>query len=344
MAGEPGSQQQPKVAEVAAPAAAGTGARPPLAVAIPTYQRPDRLAVALESVLAQLPSAGVEVVVSDNSTDARTEAVCTDLAQRYGRPVRYQRHVPGLGMNGNFDACVRLSSAEHVLILHDDDHLLPGAVAEMLASIETAPGADVRLFGVHVVTPEGKVLRRQKARHRRHLPPREALHRLMTRSSFVRFPGMVVSRRAYEDVGDFDPTVGGPSDVDMWARLFARYGLLWEPAVTAAYLVHEDAATTKVFTPETIASIDRMFASAGAHAGLAPEEISRWSAHWYHQFILAAAVRALRAGDRGKARAALQLFQTPQVEAAGPSGRWLPLRLALTALTAGAASEAAPSR
>jgi hypothetical protein len=44
--------------------------------------------------------------------------------------------------------------------------------------------------------------------------------RVLSRSSFVRFPALVVRRDAYQQAGSFDESVGGFADVDMWRRVF----------------------------------------------------------------------------------------------------------------------------
>ncbi len=54
---------------------------PPLSVCIPTRYRPDLLARALASVTKALPSDSrrVELIVSDNSDDSRSEVLCKEV-------------------------------------------------------------------------------------------------------------------------------------------------------------------------------------------------------------------------------------------------------------------------
>jgi hypothetical protein len=71
--------------------------------------------------------------------------------------------------------------------------------------------------------------------------------------------------------------------------------------------------------------------------GIVPERIiRRWQADWYYQFILAGAYRRLRMGRRAEAREVLRLFILPDVRDRGVSPKWLPVRAAFTAATAGA--------
>ena len=178
--------------------------------------------------------------------------------------------------------------------------------------------------------------REQTFRRERYLEPREALRRLLRNSSFVREPAAVVRRAAIEQEGLFDTTVGGATDTDMWVRLFSRYGVRCLPQATCAYTIHEAAATTGMWNPGTIRANGEIFDRAVAR-GIVPERIiRRWQADWYHQFILAGAYRRLRMGRRAEAREVLRLFELPDVRDRGVSPKWLPVRAAFTAATAGA--------
>jgi hypothetical protein len=70
--------------------------------------------------------------------------------------------------------------------------------------------------------------------------------------------------------------------------------------------------------------------------GVVPERsIRRWETDFVHQFILAGAYRQLRLRQRAEARDVLRLFNLPEMRQLGASPRWLPVRVALTAATAG---------
>jgi GT2 family glycosyltransferase len=224
-----------------------------------------------------------------------------------------------------------------VMQLDDDDYLLPGAGAAMLDAIRRAgPDEAVLLFGVQIVDRDGVRRREQRFRRERYLPPRRALRRLLRNSSFVREPTAVVRRTALEREGLFDTTVGDAADTDMWVRLFSRYGVRCLPSATCAYTIHEAAATTGQWNPGTIGLIETIFDRAVAR-GVVPERaVRRWQADFYYQFILAGAYRRLRVRRRAEAREVLRLFDLPEVRSLGVSPKWLPVRAAFAAATAGA--------
>jgi hypothetical protein len=85
----------------------------------------------------------------------------------------------------------------------------------------------------------------------------------------------------------------------------------------------------------TIQVIREIFDRAVAR-GVVPEgAIRRWESDHFHQFILAGAYRQLRLRRRAEAREVLRLFDLPEISHLGASPRWLPVRVALTAATAG---------
>ena len=302
-----------------------------LSICIPTCERPDMVARAVSSVVESIGvphRPAVEIVVTDNSAGEQTANAVRPLLERWPGPTQYTQNVPNIGMVGNFNRCVALASGRWVLILHDDDYLLPGGLARIVAGLHGAGAGDQAvLFGVRVVNERGRLLRLQTPLRRRSLGPKQALRRHLTRSSYVRFPAIAVRRDAYERVGAFDDSVGPATDVDMWSRVFAAFGVRLEPRVVVAYVVHAEAATERMFGAEYIATLTRIFDRAVDLGVLSEAEVRRAQAHWFNQFVLAGTFRRLRARDRHAARQVLDLLELEAVKGLGRSRLWLPLRM-----------------
>lgn len=307
-----------------------------LSITTPTYQRPDGLRTALQSIVETgIDTADrVEIVVSDNSTDTRSEEVIRPLLDAWKGPTRYVRHVPSLGMVGNHNACLEMANGRWQLILHDDDYLLPGGLQLLLDGLEEAgPDEHVLLFGVRVVDEHGHRLRLQRFRRRQRLSPPDALRRLLTGSSFVRIPAVCVRTDAYAQVGGFDQAVGGVEDYDMWIRLFARYGVTLDPRTIAAYVVHSEAETEGLFDVEGVEMLGELYRRAAQTGVLEEAELQSRQRQFLHQFILAGTFRRLKRRNWAQARQVMTLFSLPGVRRLGVSGRWLPVRLCFAALT-----------
>ena len=309
-----------------------------LSICIPTYNRPSLLLRALRSVLSQ-DRPDIEVVVSDNSEGDESTSLCDRMLDLPSGRHRYVMNRPGVGSVGNHNRCIDRATGEWVLILHDDDYLLPGAVAAMLRAAQSAePDEMALLFGVEVVNVEGKVWKRQAFKAGRYMQPREAMYHLMSNSSFVRPPGMVVRRRAYAMLGNFAEEMMGTTDIDMWSRLFSAFGVTCMPQVTAAYTIHAGALTTSVFEPDTLARVNAIFARIAGEGLVAETDVRRWQRSFVHQFILGGSYRRIREKDRAGARKIMELFALPAVRDLGISLRWAPVRAAFAVLTVGTRS------
>ncbi len=124
----------------------GSLSAPTLSLCIPTYNRAPLLKQALHAVLAQIgaaEAAQVEVLILDNASTDDTSAIVEDAEQQSPHvPLRYVRHPENIGMDSNFSEAIRLARGKFVFLLSDDDILLPGAVAKLLALILEHPDLD----------------------------------------------------------------------------------------------------------------------------------------------------------------------------------------------------------
>lgn len=109
-----------------------TSSRTLLSIVIPTGGRTLTLPYTLQTVLCQF-SDDVEILVSDNDKSLGTKTVI----DRMGDPrVRYVRTPSRLSMTDHWNFALSASRGEYVLVLGDDDGLLPDAVARVRRIIE----------------------------------------------------------------------------------------------------------------------------------------------------------------------------------------------------------------
>jgi glycosyltransferase involved in cell wall biosynthesis len=111
-----------------------------ITICIPTYKRPEVLSVCISSCLAQ-DYRPLELVISDDSPDDTSEVLVQRAAAGSDVPIRYVRNAPSLGQNANVNALFDLAAGDRLILLHDDDYLLPHAVAALAAcwATETPP-------------------------------------------------------------------------------------------------------------------------------------------------------------------------------------------------------------
>ncbi|GGB26339.1 hypothetical protein GCM10011380_14810 [Sphingomonas metalli] len=101
-----------------------------LAIAIPTYQRPDVLRRCLAEVLDDAEALGVAIYISDDSSDADTEAMVADLSQRYPN-IHYRHNRPALRHDGNVLQTLLWPEADYVWLLGDARWVKRGQLARI---------------------------------------------------------------------------------------------------------------------------------------------------------------------------------------------------------------------
>lgn len=130
---------------------------PLLTIAIPTYNRSDRLVRLLQHLAPQLVGeARVELLVSDNASPDETPSVLERFRQQ-GLVFRYIRNESNIGPDANFQQCFEEAAGKYVWIFGDDDLIVPDGVAAILSVLEQDDFDIVHLLGRRYV--EGTALR-----------------------------------------------------------------------------------------------------------------------------------------------------------------------------------------
>ena len=104
-----------------------------LSICIATFKRADVIGETLASILPQLTGA-VEVVVLDGASPDNTADVVGQFAAANSN-VRYMRAETNSGIDADFDRAVAEARGQHCWLFSDDDTLVPGAIAAVLAEL-----------------------------------------------------------------------------------------------------------------------------------------------------------------------------------------------------------------
>ena len=131
-----------------------------VSICIPTYRRPDLLASAVASCVRQTHRP-LEIVISDDSPDERSAEVANGLPRAADCTIVYRHNRPSLGQNDNVNALFDLARGERLVLLHDDDLLLPDAVARLRACWDTYPELIVAYGRFLIVGANGQPLPRE---------------------------------------------------------------------------------------------------------------------------------------------------------------------------------------
>lgn len=203
-----------------------------ISACIPIYNtQPGYLIDLIESVLSQ--SYGVDEVVlcDDCSIVDYTSAI---QQWRDDRRIRYIRNGSNLGMVGNWNAAVRHSTGDLVIVLGHDDVIEPGMFAAYTAGFSRAADVVLVSSGSQFINDRGGPTRvRTNVNHRSNifvdrpeyvLGGKEVTYLCLRNGSAVGELSVLMFRRAvFEFVGGFNPAYRHGADVDLAIRV-AQHG------------------------------------------------------------------------------------------------------------------------
>ena len=238
---------------------------PCLTVVIPTHDRPDLLREAVESALAACP-AHTEVLVVDDRSRVPAETVLAGLMT--DERLRVMPSPGPAGAAGARNAGVAAARAPLVLFLDDDDWLLPGYPARILA-LDPASR-----FGFCATVTESS---RIPGRSRYKTGPLDA--RIPLRHRLVGFGcGFWISRELYLALGGCDPAQRVDEDTEFCCRLAAG-GMMPFYDATPGIRVrrspsHADRLTRSTAPAEVVACYRRTWERHQSNFG--PWSEARW--------------------------------------------------------------------
>lgn len=127
-----------------------------ITIIIPTYKRPEFLKEAIASCLAQThpPYA---LLIGDDSPDNITQDLVASIQATTTIPIHYIHHHPALRQAGNVNALMQRVESEKLMLLHDDDALLPTALETLAAEFERDSSIEVAYGQQYIMTDEGEV-------------------------------------------------------------------------------------------------------------------------------------------------------------------------------------------
>jgi glycosyltransferase involved in cell wall biosynthesis len=196
-----------------------------ISVIIPSFNHGDHISKALESVGAQnIP--GVEIIVVDDGSTDDTEAVVKQFSG-----VQYlQQANAGPSAARNFG--LSKSTGDYIVFLDADDWLLPGALEKNLSYLLKFPDAAF-VYGAHQFIKESSdeywnVENEVTNNHYFHL----------LEKNFIGMLASVMFRRSILEENNFDETLRGCEDYDLYLRITRKYAVCSHKQLLAVYLLH----------------------------------------------------------------------------------------------------------
>ncbi len=123
-----------------------------VSIGFPAYNARERMARALDSLLAQT-HANFELILADNASTDGTDELCREYAAKDPR-IRLSPNRENIGMFKNFDKVLREAKGEYFMWAAADDQWKPEFIATMLAELEANPDAGVAMCAARRLRPD----------------------------------------------------------------------------------------------------------------------------------------------------------------------------------------------
>jgi glycosyltransferase involved in cell wall biosynthesis/SAM-dependent methyltransferase len=211
-----------------------SGSVPRVSVVVPCYNHARFLPEAIDSVLAQVTRAEIEViVVDDGSTDD-----CEGVVKRFPtvRYLRQDNQGPSAARNTGLAAV----GGEFVVFLDADDRLLPHAIERGLDWLVAKPELAFVAGHFRYISSDGS----PHATVTQPCPD-GPLFAALLRTNFIRMHATVMYRRAaLQAVGGFDASLRACEDYDAYLRLAREHAIACHHDFVAEYRLHGQNASS----------------------------------------------------------------------------------------------------
>jgi len=219
---------------------------PRVTIAIPTYNRAGLLGASLRSALEQQYS-DFQILVLDNASTDDTAAVVKSFGDRR---VKYIRNERNIGLFRNWNRTVELNQSPYLVVLQDDDELLPEFIPESVAALDRNPSAafsftyaggidlnnePVPLPGEY---PAGGLI-----------SGRDYLYGIVNGANWVIHASTVLMRSSVlDEVGSFDnPHSNHSIDINLYYRMLASFDVVLIPKLLGRVRLHAGQDTQRTF-------------------------------------------------------------------------------------------------
>lgn len=201
-----------------------------ISVVIPTYNRADLIAEAIDSALAQTRRPDEIVVIDNDSEDNTREVVARYPAVRYV----WQ---PNQGICGSANRGIREATGDYLVLLHSDDRLTPDHLETSLRAFRSMPQAafvcgDYRWFGADGTW------------HVHRCQPSPDYYGTLLRLNFIGPPVVIMFKRdILLRMGGFRSEYEGADDQELYLRIARTYPIYCHHGVVAEYRRHGSQAS-----------------------------------------------------------------------------------------------------
>jgi len=236
-----------------------------LSIVIPTYNRPEKLKVAIESAVAQNTTRFFEVVVIDNSDDPVIQMENKKTVEFFeSANIKLYRNNKNIGMFGNWNRGVQLAKGEWLTILNDDDELDLNWIEAVMAARngKSLVGVASEISGEF---PKDGVLVHLRKKIKS-MTAGSGLRKMNACEFYVAHPfygtlGVLFNRQVIMELGGYDESLWPSADYAISVNYFIKYGAVSISETLAVYNWGENESSN-IKTREGFRRIGKMIRDA----------------------------------------------------------------------------------
>jgi glycosyltransferase involved in cell wall biosynthesis len=209
--------------------------QPLVSVIIPTFNRPDSLREALESVLAQTFQNFEAIVINDGGADV-SEVI--DVFNNDKRII-YLQHIENKGLAAARNTAIRTAHGKYIAFLDDDDIYYPEHLATLVGFLESS---DYKVaYTDSYQSLQSFIIDRYVTTHKEIIYSYDFNREKLLIHNYIPVLNLVYRRDLLDDVGLFDETLGTQEDWELLIRLSRKYVFSHIKALTAEFRMRDDA-------------------------------------------------------------------------------------------------------
>lgn len=229
---------------------------PLISICIPTYNGDKYLAECLNTCLDQTFT-NYEIVICDDGSSDKTISIIEQYKNKHPL-IKFYKNEKNLGLVGNWNKCVELSSGEWIKFVFQDDYITKECLQEFFNGIDesTVLMVSKRNFilpnkpsddHINYYTNEVRTLENTTS-YIGSLFTSKLISKIAVQNiclNFIGEPSLIFFKKnIIKDVGLFNHSLKQICDLEFALRVASKYGLKYIPKKICAFRIHLDSTTS----------------------------------------------------------------------------------------------------
>jgi glycosyltransferase involved in cell wall biosynthesis len=233
-----------------------------VSIIIPTYNRAAYLKACIESILSQ-DYDNFEIIISDNASTDNT----TEIVKAFNDPkIIYHRNETNIGVVGNHNKALELSTGEYIHIFSDDDLMLADCIKKKAEILNAHPSVGLVHSDINIIDEEGKIKSNDhwaksawkkwfEIHSESKLFSNKEYHIYLYRiRNFISMPSVMIRKSVIDKVGYMDTSLKYIIDWDYWLKITLFFDVYYVDQKLISYRLYStnfyNTITSKTYMQE----------------------------------------------------------------------------------------------